>query len=225
MRLNPDNSRNTQRAIDCGVDIHKVQLFLEKSKVLSVCENSVQAALKAADIIKSLLEFSRPHLRDVAAVDIVYLVETSLKLAHSDYSLKRDYDFQNMSIETTYDPALTTISCVVPEIEQVLLNLIQNSAHSLAKNKIKNPRIRIKTSLVDEMAQIAIEDNGPGIDENIRAQIFDPFFTTKKVGEGTGLGLFVSHTIVVDKHKGNLRLESEPGNGAKFIVELPISQT
>ncbi|NOR10788.1 MAG: histidine kinase, partial [Desulfovibrionaceae bacterium] len=82
--------------------------------------------------------------------------------------------------------------------------------------------IILRTLYDGENARIEIEDNGPGIGEETRLHIFDPFFTTKDIGEGTGLGLYVCHSIVHDKHKGKVLVDSQLGHGARFTVELPI---
>ena len=223
MRLDPDNPRSVQGAAECDIDLDKLKVFLEKSKIASMLKNSSRSAVNAGNIVTSLLEFSRPHQSSIREENVVNLLETTLNLARSDYSLKKRYDLRNVTLETAYDPKLTTISCVATEIEQVVLNLIKNAVHALADNRVENPEIKISTSLVNDMARIEVEDNGPGVDENIHRRIFDPFFTTKNVDEGTGLGLFVSRAIVVDKHKGNMWLDSESGKGARFVIELPLS--
>jgi signal transduction histidine kinase len=86
-----------------------------------------------------------------------------------------------------------------------------------------NPTIRIRTKSDEYFARIEIEDNGPGIPEEVRKRIFDPFFTTKPVGEGTGLGLSVSFFIIVSHHHGTIEAESSPGEGTRFIIRLPLA--
>ena len=110
------------------------------------------------------------------------------------------------------------------EIEQVLLNLIKNAVHAMADNNTPDPCITVRTLKTAHTARIEIEDNGPGMDEETSHHIFDPFFTTKEVGMGTGLGLSISYSIIHDKHKGNIWVESESGEGAKFVIELPLAQ-
>jgi signal transduction histidine kinase len=110
------------------------------------------------------------------------------------------------------------------EIEQVLLNLLKNSAHALALNPPdKEPRITLRLRREERYALIEVEDNGPGMNEKVRTRVFEPFFTTKEPGIGTGLGLSVSYMIVTQNHKGLMEVESTPGKGTCFKVRLPLS--
>ncbi|MBK6909405.1 MAG: GHKL domain-containing protein [bacterium] len=115
--------------------------------------------------------------------------------------------------------------CIVTKLEQVFLNLLKNAAHALAEfHAGDRPRITLRTRLQKNNVRIEIEDNGPGIPEDVRRRVFEPFFTTKEVGTGTGLGLSVSFFIVADNHGGTIEVESEPAQGARFIITLPLNQ-
>ena len=138
--------------------------------------------------------------------------------------MKKKYDIINVGVKKEYDANLTKIPCVAMEIEQVILNLVKNAAQAMAVSNTDKPCITIRTIKTEGMAHVEVEDNGPGMDEQIRSHIFEPFFTTKKVGQGTGLGLSVSHALIVERHKGKIWVESESGKGAKFIIELPLVQ-
>jgi signal transduction histidine kinase len=88
-----------------------------------------------------------------------------------------------------------------------------------------NPQIQIHTEVTAaNTVKIAIADNGPGIEQSLRSRLFDPFFTTKPVGKGSGLGLSISYQIVVQKHRGYIACSSSPGQGAEFVLEIPIEQ-
>jgi signal transduction histidine kinase len=118
------------------------------------------------------------------------------------------------------------VPCMATEIEQVMLNLLKNAAQAMAE-KVSggmHPRITLRLRHDGDTARIEVEDNGPGMDEKHRKRVFEPFFTTKEVGTGTGLGLSVSYFIVTSNHKGRMAVESEPGRGARFIIELPLEQ-
>ena len=109
------------------------------------------------------------------------------------------------------------------EINQVFLNILVNAAQALGSmNRSEKGCIDISTLTEEDKVVIAIRDNGPGIPASIKNKIFDPFFTTKEPGKGTGLGLSISYDIVVNKHGGSLRVESEPGMGTVFFISLPI---
>jgi len=115
--------------------------------------------------------------------------------------------------------------CNVSDMNQVFLNLLVNSAHAIGdvvKGTGKKGLIRVRTGREDGNVVISISDTGCGIPENIRSKIFDPFFTTKEIGRGTGQGLAIARSIVVDKHGGTLTFESEPGKGTTFYIRLPL---
>jgi PAS domain S-box-containing protein len=224
MKLDPDKPRNQERAAECGLDLTKVETYFKNNELDVFMKGMRDSAITAGNIIKNLLEFSRPHKGEIKNTNLSNLLDTSLELARSDYDLKRQYDIINVEIVKEYDADLTEVPCVAMEIEQVLLNLIKNAVHAMTDNKTENPCITVRTVKKEKMARIEVEDNGSGIDEETQLHIFDPFFTTKEVGQGTGLGLSVSHALIVDKHRGNIWVESDPGKGAKFIIELPLVQ-
>jgi signal transduction histidine kinase len=111
-------------------------------------------------------------------------------------------------------------------IQQVILNLLRNAAEAMQENAVKGKEPRISLRVAHEQdtstVRIEVEDNGPGLDEATRRRVFEPFFTTKPTGEGTGLGLSVSYFIITEHHHGQMRVESVPGKGAKFIIKLPV---
>ena len=128
-------------------------------------------------------------------------------------------------VVTEFDENLPPVECYPGGINQVVLNLIVNAAHAI-KEKVKEGekgRIRVRTKVSGENAEISVTDNGPGIPEAIRPRIFDPFFTTKEVGKGTGQGLALAHSVVVKKHGGKIWFETEMGEGTTFFIELPIT--
>ncbi len=217
-----DQPGNRKVAEECGVDLEKVKRYFEKKEIDFFMEGIRTSALKASRIITSLLEFSRPQKGELKEVQLSRLIDNALNLARADYNLKKKYDILNVKIKTEFAPDLPEISCVPMEIEQVLLNLVKNAIQAVADAGQKKPIIILRTCQQDDMINIEVEDNGPGIDEDTKRKIFDPFFTTKEVGVGTGLGLSVSYSIIHDKHCGDIRVESDPGQGAKFIVELPL---
>jgi signal transduction histidine kinase len=151
------------------------------------------------------------------------IVETVLRLASTDYDLKKEYDFRQIEIVRDYDPGLETLVCDHTEIEQVLLNLVKNAAQAMSEAGLsRTPRITLRTRRAGEYGCIEVEDNGPGMDEHTQRRVFEPFFTTKAVGVGTGLGLSVSYFIITSHHRGTMSVETTPGRGACFILRLPI---
>jgi signal transduction histidine kinase len=145
-----------------------------------------------------------------------------VELAANDYDLKKKYDFRSISIIKDYED-IPQVSMVSLEIEQVLLNLLKNAAQAMIANPTdRRPSITLRLRREDRYAVIEVEDNGPGMTEDIRRRVFEPFFTTKEPGVGTGLGLSVSYMIVTQNHKGLMEVQSTPGRGTVFKVSLPI---
>jgi signal transduction histidine kinase len=120
---------------------------------------------------------------------------------------------------------MVPVPCVRTEIEQVVLNLLRNAAQAMSDNGSpeRPPCITLRLHRENELAVIEIADNGPGMDDMQLKRIFEPFFTTKEVGVGTGLGLSVSYFIVTNNHNGTLSAESVLGEGASFIIRLPLN--
>jgi signal transduction histidine kinase len=122
---------------------------------------------------------------------------------------------------------LPLVECYAGQMNQVFMNILGNAIDALNNYKLDEEGIiTIHTEVLDGNShiRIRIKDNGPGVTEDVRVRLFDPFFTTKPLGKGTGLGLSVSYQIVVEKHAGDLKCISAPGEGAEFLIEIPIRQ-
>jgi signal transduction histidine kinase len=127
-------------------------------------------------------------------------------------------------LTTDLDSELPPVPCLAGEFNQVMLNLIVNAAHAISDvvgDSGQRGEIRISTRQDSAFAEIRISDTGCGIPPAIQRKIFDPFFTTKPVGKGTGQGLTIAHSVIVQKHGGSIRFESEQGRGTTFIIRLP----
>jgi signal transduction histidine kinase len=117
-----------------------------------------------------------------------------------------------------YDRTLPELPCYAAELNQVWTNLIDNAIAAMGGSGT----LFVRTYRENDCAIVEIADTGPGVPDEIRSRIFEPFFTTKPVGEGTGLGLDISFRIVVNKHRGDIRVESQPGD-TRFLVRLPLN--
>jgi signal transduction histidine kinase len=122
---------------------------------------------------------------------------------------------------------LEAVPCLTGEFNQVILNLITNAAHAIADlgggSGGSKGVITVSTRHAGDWAEVRVRDTGKGIPESIQSRIFEPFFTTKPVGKGTGQGLAIARSAIVDKHGGTLTFESEPGKGTTFLIRLPLS--
>jgi PAS domain S-box-containing protein len=170
-------------------------------------------ARRAARIVGKLLAFARQHPPQRTATDLNRVLLEALDLRR--YALRA----QQVDIALALDYELPATAADGPQLQQVFLNLITNAEHALLRRPADR-RLTARTRAEGERLFVEVADNGPGLTEEERARIFEPFYTTKPVGQGTGLGLAVSAGIVRD-HDGRLSVESAPGAGATFVVELP----
>ena len=221
-RLTSDTAVNTQAANNFGCSFEDISSFMKYRGILSGLEYIRESGERAANVVRDMLEFCRRSESHGATVDINVLLDKSIGLCATDYDLKKNYDFRNLSIVREYNQDLPIVPCSKTQIQQVLMNIVGNAAHALIGTS--SPRVTLRTGIDDGFVRIEIEDNGPGMDEATRRRIFEPFFTTKPVGEGTGLGLSVSYFIIKNNHRGTIEVVSELGKGAMFIIRLPLSK-
>jgi PAS domain S-box-containing protein len=221
-RIDPAMPQNCAMAEAVGIDLNRLHRYLEQRQVLRFLEGIREAGIRAAKIVADMLSFSRRSEAHFGLVNLEEMLETVLRLAASDYDLKKKYDFKRITIQRDYDPTLLMVHCDKTEIEQVILNLLKNAAQAMAEEGVPTPTIVLRTRQEVEHALIEVLDNGPGMDEKTLKRIFEPFFTTKDVGVGTGLGLSVSYFIVTEQHNGRLSVTSKPGQGACFSIRLPL---
>ena len=221
-RLSLDLPKNREVAETLGLDLELVNRYLKERGILHFLEGIYEAGTRSAKIVTDMLTFSRRSESRFTYVDLGELLDTVIRLAASDYDLKKKYDFKQIHIIRDYDPELRVIYCDKTQIEQVILNLVKNAAQAMASAATPSPTITLRTRREAGYARIEVIDNGPGMDERIRKRAFEPFFTTKEVGVGTGLGLSVSYFIITEQHKGTLSVISAPGQGACFIIRVPL---
>ncbi|MGB6296347.1 MAG: AAA family ATPase [Rivularia sp. (in: cyanobacteria)] len=180
------------------------------------------------DIMQSLRNFSRTDSADKKPVDVHEGIETTLMILQ--HRLKANAQRPTVEVVKKYDQ-LPPVRCYSGQLNQAFMNLFANAIDALDESNQgktyaeieKNPNvITIRTSSDEYKITIRIADNGPGMPEEVRSKLFNAFFTTKPEGKGTGLGLSISYQIVTETHGGNLYCLSSPGNGAEFVIELPL---
>ncbi len=200
---------------------------VEKADLKYVIEELPDAIDQACDgihriagIVNAMKEFSHPGSQKKTLLDVNHCIGTTVALARNEWKYVAE-------VFTDFDPQLPHLACHASELSQVLLNLIVNAGHAISERKATDPsfvcgRIDILTHHRDEEVEIRIQDNGCGILASISERVFEPFFTTKDVGRGTGQGLAIAHSIIVNKHGGSLWFESPLGGGTCFIIRIPL---
>jgi PAS domain S-box-containing protein len=223
-RTRPDFPKNTEVAQKIGLDMELMARYMRTRKLDLFISDIQEAATRAAGIIRRMLDFSRLAESGCSQCDLPTLIEHSLALARNDYDLKKFYDFKKIDLQVEIEEGLGKLACTETEIEQVFLNVLRNAAQAMSETTppVENPRIVMRAFRVVDRVRIEIEDNGPGMEPEISRRIFEPFFTTKPPGQGTGLGLSVSYFIITKSHGGSMEVDSTPGEGTCFRIELPF---
>jgi signal transduction histidine kinase len=181
---------------------------------------------RADDIVRSMMQHAHGGSQQRERVDFNRFVNEYVDLArHGKRAQQPDF---NVEILREYDESVGRVAVVPQEMGRVLINLLTNAFDAVAEQALSvsdlyTPQVRIATSRGTGTVKVQVEDNGPGMSEEVKARIFEPFFTTKPTGSGTGLGLSLSYDIVTQGHGGTLTVESDEGQGAAFVVMLPLS--
>lgn len=179
---------------------------------------SIEGVDRVAKIVRAMKEFSHPGTESKTLLDLNHAIESTLTICHSEWKYVAD-------LVADLDPTLPLVPVLPGEFNQVILNLVINAAHAIADVMGDGAKGRgtlmVSTRAMADSVEVRIRDTGTGIPEKIRERIFEPFFTTKGVGKGTGQGLAIARSVVVDKHGGTIHFETETGKGTCFVIRLP----
>ena len=181
---------------------------------------------RAAGIVRGMLEHARHRSGEHMPTDLNQLCDEYLRLAYQGLRAK-DNTF-NAQLDTDFAPGLPPVPMVGADVGRVLLNLLNNAFYAVRQRQQTGevgyePLVSVRTKQAGQQVEIRVSDNGPGMPESVQAKLFQPFFTTKPTGEGTGLGLSLSHDIITQGHCGSLTVESREGQGTTFSVALPLN--
>ncbi|HEX7564853.1 MAG TPA: GAF domain-containing protein, partial [Bradyrhizobium sp.] len=188
-------------------------------------EKVVQHGKRADSIVKNMLLHSREGSGEQRPADINALLDESLNLAY--HGARAEKPGFNITLQRDFDPSAGEIELFPQEITRAFLNLISNGFYAASKRKAEigdadfEPMLSVATKNLGNQVEIRIRDNGTGIPSEVREKIFNPFFTTKPAGEGTGLGLSMSHDIIVKQHGGRIEVDTQPGQFTEFTIVLP----
>jgi signal transduction histidine kinase len=183
------------------------------SEVPSAVQQSLEGIDRVASLVRAMKSFSYKDGGTRSYADLNAALTTTLTVVRNETKYVADVVLDLGE--------LPEVLCHVGDLNQVFLNLLVNAADALRETGERG-EIRVTTRVEDAMALISIADNGPGIPAELQRVIFEPFFTTKEVGKGTGQGLALAHSVVVDKHGGSIDLHSTPGEGTEFVLRLPV---
>lgn len=210
-----------QAALDFEIALEDADLNYLKEEIPLAVTQSLDGLSRVSRIVRSMKEFSHSSGDQWEPADINHTLENTLTVAKNEWKyLAR--------IRRNFQMDLPLVSCNPGELSQVFLNMIINAGHAIAEYTDSTDGekgvITIQTRSISSGVEIRISDTGAGIPEEVQDQIFNPFFTTKAVGKGSGQGLSIAHSVVVDRHKGKILFETEPGQGTTFIIQLPVSK-
>jgi PAS domain S-box-containing protein len=183
-------------------------------------QQSLEGVERVARIVRAMKEFSHPGSDQRTLVDLNHAIESTVTVATNEWKYVAD-------LRLELDDTLPPVPAFRNELTQAILNLVVNAAHAIGERPQPEPRgkgtITVSTRFVDGFAEVRVGDTGTGIAPAIRGRIFDPFFTTKPVGKGSGQGLSICHSVIVDRHGGTVDFETEVGVGTTFVVRLPLA--
>ncbi len=190
--------------------------FLEEEIPKSI-KRTLDGAYRVGEMTRAVKEFTYPDQNEKVAVDLNAALQNALIIARNEYKYVAD-------LETDLGD-LPPVFCLIGHLNQVFLNIVVNAANAIAapcNEDSRKGKILIQTRSEGDNVLISISDTGCGIPEEIRDRIFDAFFTTKAAGKGTGQGLAIARSIVVDKHFGTLDMDTQVGHGTTFFIRLPV---
>jgi signal transduction histidine kinase len=196
-------------------DEHDLAYLVEQIPL--AINRALQGLDRVSAIVRAMKEFAYPDHSEQVPADLNRAILSTLTVARNEYKYVAE-------LHTELDD-LPLVTCHIGELNQVILNMVVNSAHAIATAKSEDERqgrIVVRTRARGPVVEIEIEDNGCGIPPQAIDKIFDPFFTTKEIGKGTGQGLAIARAVVVEKHAGKIEVASEVGHGTTFAIVLPV---
>jgi two-component system, NtrC family, sensor kinase len=177
----------------------KADLGYHMTEIPHAIEQSLDGLQRVATIVRAIKEFSHPGWEEKKGIDLNKALESTVTVAKNEWKY----------------------------VAEVFLNLVINASHAIAdlvRGTDRRGQITISTRRDGDWAEVSVGDTGGGIPKEISSRIFEPFFTTKAVGQGTGQGLALAHSVIVTRHQGKIWFESVPGTGTTFFIQLPLGQ-
>jgi len=183
-------------------------------------DQALEGLGRISSIVHAMKEFSHPSGVEKRPANLRDAIESTVAVARHEWKYVAE-------VEINLDPGLPLVPILRNEFNQVILNLIVNAAHAIAETTdggaARKGKITITGREHEGAVELRVSDDGAGIPETARARVFEPFFTTKEVGKGTGQGLAIAYSVIVDKHRGSISFETERGVGTTFVIRLPLA--
>ncbi|MBN1437110.1 MAG: PAS domain S-box protein [Sedimentisphaerales bacterium] len=208
-----------------GTELQELAQQIDLDFLLQEIPQAIRQSLEGIDqiaqIVRAMKDFAHPGKNAKTNANLEDIVQNSLTVSKNIW--------KNVAqIKLEFEPDLPEVFCLPSEIGQVVLNLVINAVDAIEEDLQSRPNrepghITISARQQDQWTQLTFTDNGPGIPPNIQSKIFEPFFTTKAIGKGSGQGLAIVRSIIVDKHQGKIHLESNPNTGTTFVVSIPTA--
>lgn len=206
--------------------VNEMTAALKKMKVKSFLPQVTEAIGDSRDgvqhvsrIVRAMKEFAHPGQEEKVSFDINRAVESAIAVSTNEWKYVAEVDMN-------LDDSIPLVPALAGELNQVFLNILVNAAHAIGDTNNDGAAgkgtITVSSTSAGDYVEVTIADTGTGIPDEVKQRIFDPFFTTKEVGKGTGQGLAIAHSVVVQKHGGRLSCDSSPGEGTTFSIQLPV---
>ncbi len=233
-RLHPNLPKNIELAAECGFDIDHLDQYIEQRGIHAILNAAIEAGKKAADVVQNMLNFSHKDNSDFQYHNISTLLDKAAELATGSINRNQGIDFRKIELVRQYDQELPACYCSPGQLQQVFLHLLNAGANALSKRlhfwekhratlpSEEKPRLILRLKKREKALLCEIEDNGCGMEEELRKRIFEPFYATRKPGIGTGLGMSTCYFIICKNHGGRMSVNSRPDLGSRFTLELPL---
>jgi signal transduction histidine kinase len=216
-----DSGNNVDKATEAlrtSMEDADVSYLIEE--IPTAISQTLEGVDRVANIVRAMKEFAHPGASEMTLTDLSHSITNTVMVARNEWKYVAD-------LETQFDANLDPVPCLPGELNQVLLNMIVNAAHAIGDTLGDSPKskgkITVSTAKKSPFAEIRISDTGSGISPENTERIFTPFFTTKAAGKGTGQGLAIAHSVIVEKHGGTISVESELGKGTTFLIRIPLA--
>ena len=249
-RFDPSREKNIEIANRCDVDLHKVRSFMVKQGISDFIERISISGERISAIVANVLHFSGHNKSPFTPVDIQTIIKDAISHSTDKLALSEKFGIKHLKVVMNFDKKLSEVNCIGEEVKAVISIIVENALFAMTEERcskiftpeslsdrplsersliqvkhslpaIENLSLKITTRKECNTAYIEIEDNGPGMSNEIARRVFEPFFTTTRTGK-TGLGLAIAYFIITNTHSGTLEVQSSEDNGSKFIVKLPI---